>query len=126
MDDVTFHKEQLSLLGRFNDLLQAAAASPGGENLANLAEQFQALVSESSRVHDDGPPLIARMLTTAPQLAESFPRETLWYLGGECLHFMPDEEIERYSALDEQRREAHASGRDFDWSSARAAMMKLQ
>jgi hypothetical protein len=32
-----------------------------------------------------------------------FPRDVLYLLGGECLHYMPDEEISAYQELDELR-----------------------
>lgn len=126
MNDAEFHQEQLGLLNAFNERLQAFASAPGGEALNDLAGQFTALVIAPQSVMDEAPALVARMLTTAPQLAEHFPRDLLWYLGGECLHFMPDEEIDRLCGLDEQRREADAQGETFDWREARASALQLQ
>lgn len=126
MNDEDFHQEQLRLFAQFNDGLQTTAAMPGGETLAPLAEQFAALVATPENIMDEAPALVFRMLTIAPQLAEHFPRDLLWYLGGECLHFMPDEEIQQLTALDEQRRDAVARGDAFNWQEARASLRGLQ
>jgi len=40
----------------------------------------------------------------------------LWFFGGDCLHFMPDEEIELYQTLDERRYQAEQQGEVFDWN----------
>lgn len=125
MNDRDFHEEQLGLFRAFAERLETIAAAPGGEPLAELSDQIRGLAAAPERFLDDGPPVIARLLTTAPQVAEHFPRDLLWYLGAECLHFMPDEEIDSFTALDEARREADARGERFNWREARAAQQGL-
>ena len=126
MNDTDFHSEQISLFNAFCERLRLLAAEPAGAGLAELSAQFADLAGRPRDVMDEAPPLVARMLTIAPQLAEHFPRDLLWYLGGECLHFMPDEEIERLTALDDQRRAAVSQGQDFNWREARASALGLQ
>lgn len=122
MDDQVFHQRQIAQFAKLSEQLAAAAAEPEGDNLTLLKEQFQALAAEPASLLDEGPALLHRLMTAAPGLATLVPRDLLWYLGGECLHFMPDEEIERLSDLDEMRREAAASGEDFDWEAALKAV----
>lgn len=126
MNDMDFHNLQLKLFSAFNAQLQTAAKSPGGEMLVELAQQCDALHGDASALLDDGPALVSRMFTTAPQLVELFPRDLLWYLGGECLHFMPDEEIQSLGTLDEARRDADLRGEPFNWSEQHALARKLQ
>jgi hypothetical protein len=126
MNDTDFHHEQLSLFDAFCQRLQVIAADPAGAGLAELASQFDDLAKRPEQVMDEAPALVARMLTVAPQLTEHFPRDLLWYLGGECLHFMPDDEIERLTTLDDQRRAANAEGLTFNWRQARSAALGLQ
>ena len=126
MDDTDFHREQLGQFQAFAERIKSVAATDEGAALAELAGRFVELADEPGRIMDEAPPLVARMLTTAPQLAPEFPRDLLWYLGAECLHFMPDEEIERYHSLDEDRRAAAERGETFNWREARAAALKLQ
>jgi hypothetical protein len=126
MDDTAFHEEQMAAFRRFADKLADHVSAPGNAPLAPLAEQIGEVAGDDARIMDEGPALIARMLTTAPQLAEVFPRDLLWYLGGDCLHFMPDHEIEGFARLDEQRRDALVRGEAFSWRDARAALLRLQ
>ncbi len=125
MNDQDFHQEQLQLLRDFNERLQKLTQAPSGGMLGELAAQFDDLVTAPHTFLDEGPAVVARMMTTTPQLAEHFPRELLWYLGGECLHFMPDEEIDQLTALDEERRAAAARGETFAWRSAHDATRNL-
>lgn len=126
MDDQQFHREQLSSFQGVASRLIHWAQEPGNEPLGPLAEVFQELARRPEAFHDEGPALVSRLFTTAPGFAQGFPRDLLWYLGAECLHFMPDDEIERWNALDADRREAAARGLNFDWHGAVASVGTLQ
>ncbi len=126
MDDQVFHQRQIAQFKQLAEQLAAAAELPGNDNLALLSEQYEALAADSAALLDEGPALIHRLMTAAPGLATLVPRDLLWYLGGECLHFMPDEEIEQFNALDEDRRSAADRGLRFDWSGAVASSRTLQ
>jgi hypothetical protein len=62
-----------------------------------------------------GQDLLCQVIQRYPQIAHLVPRDLLWFFAGDCLHFMPDEEIELYQALDERRYEAEANEEPFDW-----------
>jgi hypothetical protein len=126
MDDTAFHREQMAQFRDFTERLARLSSAPGGESLSPMAATLTDLAHEPARIMDEAPALLGRLLTTAPQVVELLPRDLLWYLGGDCLHFMPDEEIERYTRLDEQRREALARGEAFSWREARASLLGLQ
>ena len=125
MDDIRFHRAQLARFLELAQRLEAIAGQPEHAQLAGLAEQFRELSARPQALLDEAPPLVFRLFTVAPGVAQGFPRDLLWYLGGECLHFMPDDEIERYSALDDDRRAAAGRGETFDWSAACAALPTL-
>ena len=63
-----------------------------------------------------GQDLISQIFHRYPQIAHLVPRDLLWFFGGDCLHFMPDEEIELYQTLEERRYEAEANDEPFDWN----------
>ncbi|WP_068826492.1 PA2817 family protein [Pseudomonas sp. BMS12] len=63
-----------------------------------------------------GQDLISQVFHRYPQIAHLVPRDLLWFFGGDCLHFMPDEEIEMFQQLDERRYEAEANDEPFDWN----------
>ncbi|MGH8419114.1 MAG: PA2817 family protein [Pseudomonas sp.] len=62
-----------------------------------------------------GQDLLCQVIQRYPQIAHLVPRDLLWYFGGDCLHFMPDEEIDLYTALEERRFEAQENEEPFDW-----------
>ena len=45
---------------------------------------------------------IATFFTMHPNLTHVIPRELLWRLGGSCLHFLSDDEIEEFTRQEEQ------------------------
>ncbi|HEK1686324.1 PA2817 family protein [Pseudomonas putida] len=63
-----------------------------------------------------GQDLICQVITRYPQIAHLVPRDLLWFFGGDCLHYMPDEELELYQALEERRYEAEQNEEPFDWN----------
>jgi len=126
MNDTEFHQEQVAQFAAFTDALRSKADAGETPTMEALVEQFTSLAQCPDSLLDEGPGLVARLFTTAPNLAETFPRDLLWYLGADCLHFMPDSEIDRYAELDEQRREAAERDERFPWRQARAAALGLQ
>lgn len=96
------------------------------DSLRQLAKAFRELDSGQRDLYLDGPGLVTRLFTTYPDFAPTFPRDLLWFLGGECLHFMPDEEIEEHQQLTELRTEAASRGEQIDLTAARAKLLKLQ
>ena len=96
------------------------------DSLRELALAFQAVAQGEVDLYDKGPALISRLFETYPDFAPTFPRELLWFLAGECLHFMPDEEITVFQQLDELRGAAQIKGEVLDFQAARAKLMKSQ
>ncbi|TWI53144.1 hypothetical protein IQ22_02991 [Pseudomonas duriflava] len=112
----------LALLAHLRTILEALgeAEQVPEENHALFLERFddllQQLPSNPETNHYLGQDLIGQVFYRYPQIAHLIPRDLLWFFGGDCLHFMPDEEIELYQALEERRHEAEAAGRPFDWA----------
>lgn len=118
-------REQLSefalTLSRRTDSLAA------DDTLRMLAADFQRLADDrNADIYDQVAPLVDRLFTTYPDFAPTFPRELLWFFGGDCLHFMPDEEIALHQQLDQKRSEASAGGEILDLQAARAKLLNLQ
>jgi hypothetical protein len=96
------------------------------DSLRELAVAFENVAKAKNDLYKKGPALIFRLFETYPDFAPTFPRELLWFLGGECLHFMPDEEIAVFQQLDELRGAAQTRGEVLDFQAARAKLMKSQ
>lgn len=63
-----------------------------------------------------GQDLMSQVILRYPQIAHLVPRDLLWFFGGDCLHFMPDEELDLYQSLEERRYEAEQNDEPFDWN----------
>jgi hypothetical protein len=114
-------------LGFAETLSRRTEALDPEDTLRTLAGDFQRLAEQAAAdLYCEIGPLVDRLFTTYPEFAPTFPRELLWFAGGDCLHFMPDEEIGLYQELDEKRAEAAAGGEILDLAAARAKLLKLQ
>jgi len=51
-----------------------------------------------------GQQLLCKVVASYPHLMPLLPRDLLWFFGGDCLHYMPDDEISVYQRLDESDR----------------------
>ncbi|MEP4484706.1 MAG: PA2817 family protein [Halioglobus sp.] len=116
-----------ALMSSFSaDLEKRTEKLDAEDSLRQLALAFTALSASPGQIHSQGLDLVTRLFTTYPDFAPSFPRDLLWFLGGDCLHYMPDEEIQQHQQLDEMRHEAAARGATLDLAQARANLLKLQ
>lgn len=70
--------------------------------------------SYNEEMSEQGQWLVERIINGYNHLLIHFSRDLLWFFGGACLHFMPDQEIEFYQQLDELRYAAESQNRDFD------------
>jgi len=93
------------------EFLQALEALPAAQSQEDFAHR--------------GQQLMCRVVAAYPQLMPLLHRDLLWFFGGDCLHYMPDEEIARFQELDERRHQALAEGREFSYERERANLLGL-
>lgn len=112
-------QHQIGLLQYLRQVLQAVAeAEQIPEEHQGFLERYDELVNNVQQGDEDrylGQELISQVFQRYPQIAHQVPRDLLWFFGGECLHFMPDEEIDGYQLLEERRYQALEQGEAFDW-----------
>jgi len=97
MKDSEYREYCLGLLKSFADEFTTRTRElPAKDSLRELAVDFAEIASGKRDRYLEGPALVSRLFTTYPDFAPTFPRELLWFFGGECLHFMPDEEIAEF------------------------------
>jgi hypothetical protein len=106
------------------DLVTRTESLEASNALRELALTLQEVTHEKGDIYTTGADLIVRLCTTYPDFVPTFPRELLWFLGGDCLHFMPDEEIALFQQFEDNRRAAASSGEVFDFQAARLRLMK--
>ena len=111
----------LALLAPLRGILLALgeAEQISDESHALFLERFDELLMSLPNIPEDrhlGQDLICQVFHRYPQIAHLVPRDLLWFFGGDCLHFMPDDEIALFQELDERRYEAEQKGLPFDWN----------
>ena len=93
-------------------------------------ERFDELVefvkSDDESALYSGQEIISQIFLRYPQIAHLVPRELLWFFGGDCLHFMPDEEIDLFQYLEDLQYEAENAGETFDWFLMKQHVLKKQ
>jgi len=121
---------------RLNDLLQRLHQV--GERLRKAQPQSSDLIGDGIlhqldqvidllREHSDsgyqqGHDFLMQIFTHLPQLTPVFDRDLLWYFGGDCLHYLTDNEIALFQQLDELEAEAERDGTDFDRAKEKARL----
>ena len=96
------------------------------DNHGLFLERFDELMLELPRDPEGaqylGQDLISQVFHRYPQIAHLVPRDLLWFFGGDCLHYMPDDELDMYQALEERRFEAEQNDEPFDWNQEKQLM----
>lgn len=127
-DSHAFHLNLLKIA--YNNLMQQDAFKGEDANTANLEylDQFAALVEDfeqhQPQAYDDGQDLMIRLVRAYPQFVPLVARDLFWLFGGECLHFMSDEEIEQFQQLDEALADAQAQQHEVDYLQLRQAIFE--
>ncbi len=76
-------------------------------------------------LRQSGSDLICQIVSHYPHVTPHVPRDLFWFFGGQCLHYMPDNEIAKFQQLDEARYEAEGTGEAFDYMAARSQILGL-
>ena len=126
---VDYHRQLISLMR----ISLAKLVADGDEETAalpeDLLEKLDALDAgelAGDAFYQTGQEFICRLVGGFPQLTQFIARDLFWFFGGDCLHYMPDEEIQVYQQLDEMRAAANATGEEFNYAEERASLMQLQ
>lgn len=111
----------LELMAHLRSILLAignAEQIPNEDHMLFL-ERFDTLITELSEYSEtamgDGQEIIVQIFHRYPQIAHLIPRDLMWFFGGDCLHYMPDEEIALYQELEERRFIAEEQNHAFNW-----------
>ncbi|MBP0048963.1 hypothetical protein H9C73_09450 [Marinobacterium sp. AK62] len=126
-DTHTFHLNLLKIA--YNNLMQQDDFKGEDTDPVNLefldlfAELVAAYESHDTGAFDLGQDLLVRLVRAYPQYVHLVARDLFWLFGGECLHFMSDEEIEQFQRLDEALAEADSSDNEVDYMQLRQAII---
>lgn len=126
-DRHSFHLNLLKIA--YNNLIQQPTFkdTEAGEAELEFLDQFAALVGDfeqhRSEAYEDGQTLLVRLVRAYPQFVPLVARDLFWLFGGECLHFMSDEEIEQFQQLEETLAELETTESSVDYLSLRQSIL---
>lgn len=72
------------------------------EILQQLAEIIQLFSQHTDAAYEQGQQWLVQIFTHLPQFTPTIERKLLWLFGGECLHFLTDEEIAEFQRQDDE------------------------
>lgn len=118
----------------FNSLLTLCKSQPPFSNDAkeDVDESFITklegicaadTLDESSYEH--GQQIIERIIANYPHITPALNRDLLWLLGGNCMHFLADEEINHYQQVDELLHTAINNGESLSFQQAKTRILQL-
>lgn len=128
--DQEYYTYHLELLAAFSTQIQQLPPFNSEHNSEDDQEFIATLTQLQQHVHEpdfleQGQVLMCRIVGSYPHLMPLLYRDLLWFFGGDCLHFMPDEEIAVFQRLDEQREDAKQQKTAFSYKEARAKSMGM-
>ena len=90
-----------SLLQQVEQTLGATGSSEAVDMIKQRFEQIFAAIDGGHEYTYLAQDAVSNLITMHPNLTALIPRQLLWQLGGTCLHFLGDEEIDQFSSADE-------------------------
>ncbi|MDG1773668.1 MAG: PA2817 family protein [Oceanicoccus sp.] len=72
---------------------------------------------------EQGQSIVCRIVTHYQHITPTVNRDLFWFFGGECLHYMADEELALYQQLDEKLHENPEES--LDYTAVKASIFQL-
>ena len=127
MNQSLYHTQLVKQLSEFLRTISAQSGALNPEHPFQLwCQRTSGLLEAQPLKLDEITDQVNTLFTHFADLTPLFPRDILFFLGGDCLHYMPDEEIQAYQAPDELRYSAESQGKSFDWETSKHSLKKLQ
>jgi hypothetical protein len=116
---LAYHLELLQeTLQRLEKAEERESNAVGEEILQQFRDLIDQLTEHRDSAYDTGQDLFNKIGIHNPQIMPAIDRALFWFFGGNCMHFMTDEEITRFQHLDEMSADAETEGREYDYRSA--------
>lgn len=72
------------------------------DSMLDAVEQLTAAMTSQQNSAEQGQDLLCAIIAHFPDIAAVMHRDLLWCFAGDCLHFLSDEELDRYQQLEER------------------------
>lgn len=73
---------------------------PNDDTLNQLQSLLVDFKQDTDKAILDAQQWLAKIFNFYPQLAPIIPRALLWFIGGECLHYLTDDELRTFEEAD--------------------------
>lgn len=129
-DRHSFHLNLLKIA--YNNLIQQPdfKSEEIDQAESEFLDLFTALIDDFEQhqphAYDDGQTLLIRLVRAYPQFVPLLGRDLFWLFGGECLHFMSDEEISQFQQLEETVADLESSNTEVDYLALRQNFFETQ
>ena len=95
------------------------------QNFINNLEQLANHQLDDETFYEKGQQLIESIIANYPAITPILNRDILWLLGGNCMHYLGDDEINDFQRIDELIYEAKNSGQKLSFAEAKTQVLKL-
>lgn len=97
----------------------------GRQEIAEMLAELRQALDDRSDYLEQGQQLLCRLVSHFPALTPHISRDLLWFFGGDCLHFLADEELAQFQLLEERYHEAQEQSGNADYADLRAQVLGL-
>ena len=120
--------DHIHLLQQVHERLSKAQSQAGGiisdEILHQLTQVIDQLTQHTDSGYTQGQDWITHIFNHLPQLSPAIDRDLLWFFGGDCLHFLTDDENDLFQQIDEIEAQHEQEQKPFDRQSAKDLLLK--
>lgn len=106
---------------------QLSDYAPEGSDTAEFLNRVRTLQSSLGDPDSaqEGQALLSQIVASFPLITPQMHRDLLWFFGGDCLHYLSDEELDKYQLLEERYYEAGSDGDEGLYRNLRAQTFGL-
>jgi hypothetical protein len=97
----------------------------GKDSLMAMLNQLRSDYGKTEHYIALGQQIINHIIAHYPAITPLMHRDLLWHVAGDCLHFLSDEEMQRYQDLEERYYELSQSDEQVSYSNLRAQLLGL-
>lgn len=114
-NNTSYQNYHRKLLRQLAEHINSTAPFNGGELdelQADFVEKLSAILDSSTAPATQielGQWVLSQIVSNYQSIMPAVPRSLFWYFGGECMHYLGDEEIELFQKLEESYHEGLAA-----------------
>ncbi|WP_159268414.1 PA2817 family protein [Zhongshania aliphaticivorans] len=105
--------------------LQNTNIKESNEELLSLFSALELCFANGDDYTPIGQQIITRIVSHYPAITPQVHRDLFWFYGGDCLHFLSDDEIQKYQTLEERYYDLSKTDSDACYRNLRAQIFNM-